>query len=265
MLVDRFPNLQGVILDMDGVLWKDTQAIGNLPEIFNRIMKAGLKITLATNNATRTTQQYLDKLQSFGVFLAPWQIVNSAEASGFLLKEKFPQGGLIYIVGEPSLHSVLATYGFESAGNEVQKVLAVVAGMDRTLNYEKLRKATLLIRNGAEFIGTNPDQTFPTPEGLVPGAGSILAALETATGVTPIIAGKPEISMFKIALSRLNAMPENVLCIGDRLETDILGGQKAGCKTALVLSGVTSLQTGKNWVPAPDFITQDLSSLFSED
>ena len=272
MILDTFPRLQGVILDMDGVLWKDTEPLGNLPEIFDKMEKAGLGIVLATNNATKTTGQYLEKLSSFGVTLKPWQIVNSSEAAGFLLQEKFPKGGKVFVVGEASLKEVLRSYGFDADSSQPEvlapkalapNALAVVAGMDRTLTFDKLRTAALLIRQGALFVGTNPDRTFPTPEGLIPGAGAILAALETATDVRPLIAGKPAAPMFKLAIERLKATPENVLCIGDRLETDIAGGQLIGCKTALVLSGVTTLETAREWRPAPDLIVPDLTSLFS--
>jgi 4-nitrophenyl phosphatase len=165
------------------------------------------------------------------------------------------------VVGEPSLKEVLTSYGFQVVDENDPNVIAVVAGMDRTLSFDKLRIGALLVRRGALFVGTNPDRTFPTPEGLIPGAGSILAALEAATDVTPLIAGKPAPSMFRLALDRLGAKPEEVLCIGDRLETDIAGGQSVGCKTALVLSGVTTLEAAKAWRPAPDVIVPDLSSL----
>jgi 4-nitrophenyl phosphatase len=137
----------------------------------------------------------------------------------------------------------------------------VVAGMDRKLTYDKLRRATLLIRAGAPFIGTNPDKTFPVPEGLIPGAGSILAALETATGVTPLIMGKPSPAMYEVALMRLGTSPAETLVIGDRLETDIEGAQKIGCRTGLVLSGVTTAVQARLWKPQPDIIAENLESI----
>ncbi len=110
------------------------------------------------------------------------------------------------------------------------------------MTYQKLSRATLHIRAGAPFYGTNPDKTFPTPQGLVPGAGSILAAIEAATDVKPIIIGKPQPAMMYMALEKLGTLPEETLVVGDRLETDIAAGQAAGCKTALVLSGVSTKQ-----------------------
>jgi len=105
--------------------------------------------------------------------------------------------------------------------------------MDRQVTYNKLKQATLLIRSGLPFIGTNPDRTFPTPQGLVPGSGAILAALEAATDQTPLILGKPSPEMYQVAMERMSVRPENTLVIGDRLETDIVGAQRLGCLTAL--------------------------------
>jgi 4-nitrophenyl phosphatase len=133
--------------------------------------------------------------------------------------------------------------------------------MDRSLTYAKLSKATLLIRSGVPFYGTNPDRTFPTPEGLVPGSGAILAFLETASDVKPILGGKPSPAMMDLAMQRLGTSPQQTLAVGDRLETDVLGGQNAGCRTALVLSGVATLQDLENWSPKPDLVAKDLAQL----
>jgi len=124
-----------------------------------------------------------------------------------------------------------------------------------------MRLATLLLRSGVPFIGTNPDHTFPTPQGLIPGAGAILAALYTASDVTPMIAGKPEPTMYRIALERLKLPPSSVLVVGDRPETDIAGAQLIGCHTALVLTGVTNIDQAKTWHPVPDLIIENLESI----
>ena len=250
--------IRGLILDMDGVLWRGPQPIGDLKSIFYRIKISGWKVAFATNNATRSTGQYVEVLKSFGLEVEPWQVINSATAVASYLKERFPGGGPVYIIGEQGLKEALAEHGFFPSN---QGALAVIAGMDRTLTYEKLRDATLLIRAGVPFIGTNPDHTFPTPQGLVPGAGSILAALITASDVPPIIVGKPEPEMYLIALKRLNITQSEALVVGDRPETDIAGAQAIGCPTALVLSGVTTAEQAKAWLPPPDIITQDLDTL----
>ncbi len=255
------PHLKALILDMDGVLWREDEPIGNLPEIFRRIEQRGLQVTLATNNATKTVDQYLQKLGGFGVVLRPAQIVNSPQAVANYLRQRYPSGGGVYVLGEDGLHQAIQESGFHHRQHDV---LAVVAGMDRRLTYEKLARASLLIRSGALFIGSNPDRTYPTPEGLAPGAGAILAAIEAATDQQPLILGKPAPEMYRIAMQRMNAAPENTLVVGDRLETDIAGAQQLGCRTGLVLSGVTTPEAAQEWVPAPDYIARDLAVLLEK-
>jgi len=251
-------DIRALILDMDGVLWRDNLPIGNLAVIFERVVSLGWQVTLATNNATRSTDQYLEKLAKFGVTLSNRQIVTSAHAVTSYLQETLPTGSNVFLVGEPAFKRMLMEHGFQISD---EKVAAVVASLDRAINYEKLAKATSLIRAGAPFIATNPDPTFPTPEGLIPGAGSILAAIEAASGAKPKILGKPSPGMYQVAMQRMQVTPEKTVVIGDRLETDIMGAQRIGCLTGLVLSGVTSPETAATWQPAPDWIASDLSAL----
>lgn len=265
--------IKALILDMDGVLWRGEQPIVDLPDVFASISKRGWQVTLATNNATLSIKQYLEKLRRFGVQLRAEQIVNSSMAVAHFLLRQYPDGGKVYIVGENGLADTLAEYGYQAAPltptnldtNTANEIIAVVAAMDRKVTYEKLTVATRLIRAGVQFIGTNPDRTFPTPQGLVPGAGAILAAIEAATDVTPTIIGKPSPEMYKVALVGMGVEPENALVVGDRLETDIVGGQQLGCRTALVLSGVTSHDAAQEWQPSPDWISADLASLIYSD
>ncbi len=252
------PYVKALILDMDGVLWRDSQPVVDLPAIFSTIQQRGWKVTLATNNATLSVEQYLRKLHHFGVSLAPEQIVNSSMAVVHYLSHRYPEGGNVYVIGEDGLLQTLSESKFQ---HDEEAVLAVIVGMDRQITYEKLRRATLLIRSGIPFIGTNPDKTFPTPQGLVPGTGAIIAALEAATSTQPTIVGKPSPEMYLVAMERMGVDPATTVVVGDRLETDIAGGQQLGCKTGLVLSGVTSLQAAHSWIPAPDWIEQDLTAL----
>ena len=252
--------IQALILDMDGVLWRGNEAIGDLHAIFERITSAGWKVIFATNNGSRTIGQYVDLLDTFGVHAKPGQVITSAIAAAEYLCDKFPAGGPVFIIGEQGILDACNEYGFYQSELDA---LAVIVGIDRKLTYDKLKTATLLIRSGVPFIGTNPDKTFPTPQGLVPGAGAILAAIETATGVAPIIVGKPEPAMYRIALERLDIPAQAVLVVGDRPETDIAGAQVIGCSTALVLSGVTDAEQARQWQPAPDIIASDLESLIS--
>ena len=253
--------IRALILDMDGVLWRGTQPIGDLPSIFADIEKLNLKVVLATNNATKSINQFLGKLESFGVSLDPWQIVNSAQATAHYLSQEYPDGGPVFVVGESGLVEILQENGFVFSD---ENPIAVVVAMDTSINYEKLRKATLLIRSGVPFIGTNPDRTFPTPDGQVPGAGSFLATIEAATDIQPIVIGKPNPAMYQFALERLGTTPEETLVVGDRLETDIAGSQKLGSPCALVLSGVTNEESAWAWQPPPDIIADSLTNIIRD-
>jgi 4-nitrophenyl phosphatase len=253
--------IRALILDMDGVLWKGNQPIGDLSAIFSKIEQSGWKVVLATNNATKSIQQFLTKLESFGVTIEPWQVINSAQATAHYLKQQHPNGGPVFVVGEPGLVEVLEEAGFHASEEEP---LAVIVSLDRSVNYEKLRKATLLIRSGIPFIGTNPDRTLPTPEGQVPGAGSILITIQAATDVDPLVIGKPNPAMYQVALDRMGVTAKETLVVGDRLETDIAGAQNLGSPCALVLSGVTDEENAWQWDPAPDLIADNLTNVIQE-
>ncbi len=258
MIESLNPPIRGLILDMDGVLWKDETPLIDARRVFEKIRASGLKFILATNNATRTLEQYQEKLARFGVEVDDRQIINSAMAVASLLSQHFPGGGPVYIVGEDGLRAALKEKGFYFAEKDVK---AVVAGWDRGITFAKLAQATLLIRAGAPFYGTNPDRTFPTPQGLIPGTGALLAAIEAATDQKPILGGKPTPVMMDLAMQRLQTAPAETLAIGDRLETDILGGANAGCRTALLLSGVSTRQDLEAFHPKPDLVAEDLAHL----
>jgi 4-nitrophenyl phosphatase len=249
--------IKALILDMDGVLWRDQQPIGDLPMIFSRIESLGLKVTLATNNATLSVESFREKLTGFGVRLELWQIINSAQAAANYLKIKFSLGGSVYVIGEEGLLAELARAGFYPG----EHPLAVIVGLDRKVTYAKIEMASHLIRSGVPFIATNPDRTLPTPDGLIPGAGAIVAAIEAATDIQPTIIGKPSPEIYRIAMQRMSSEPDTTLVVGDRLETDIAGAQKIGCQTALVLSGVSTREQAARWQPAPDYLAPDLSSV----
>lgn len=258
MQIRHLENIKALVLDMDGVLWRENEAIGDLNANFAKFEKAGLKVLLATNNSTKTPQQYVEKLAGLGVRVSSDQIITSGMGVAYLLQKRFPQGGSIYVVGEPGLKLTIEEAGFSISEKDP---VAVVAAIDRNINFEKLKIATLLIRRGVPFYATNPDRTFPTPEGLIPGSGAILAALVAATDVEPVIAGKPSSTLYDFALERLGTKPVETLAVGDRIETDILGGQRTGLRTALVLSGISTREEALAWKPAIDLILPELGDL----
>lgn len=255
MIQNLQPAIRGLILDMDGVLYEGNQPLGDLPRLFNGIKEKGWQVIMATNNAIRNTDEHLERMRSFGVDLEPWQIINSIQVVIALLRRHYPDGGPVYGVVSPATKAALEDAGYYYDEKDAH---AVIVGLDRHVTYEKLEIATLLIRSGKMFIGTNPDASFPTPRGLIPGAGSIIAAVATATGVMPVFAGKPEPAMYEISMERLGTTLETTLTIGDRLDTDILGGQRAGCRTGLVMSGVTSPAELAVWEPKPDLVADDI-------
>ena len=155
----------------------------------------------------------------------------------------------------------LSEYGFYHSDSD--DVCAVVVGLDRGINYQKIDLASRFVRRGVPFIGTNPDQTYPTPTGFAPGAGAIIAAIETASGVPAQMMGKPNPEIFQTCLDYMELNPNQVIAVGDRLSTDIACGQAAGCYTALVLSGITSMDEANRWEPRIDWIGPDLSSLLA--
>jgi 4-nitrophenyl phosphatase len=235
----NFKQINAVVMDMDGVLWLGDQPLPGMQELFEWLQESNTPYALATNNAGKTQADYVAKLARMGVHnVSESHIVTSATATAAYLQERYPAGTPVFVVGMQGLQTVLDESGFDITSDGQPEV--VVVGVDFTLTYEKLRMATLYIRNGAAFVGTNPDKTFPSPDGLVPGAGSIIAAIEAATDQTPTVIGKPERHMFDAALKTLGSSPDQTLMIGDRLGTDIVGAKRVGMKTALLFTGVST-------------------------
>ncbi len=247
---------------MDGVLWKADAPIGDLRATFNRIRERELKFVFATNNGTRTSEQYVARLQSFGVDVEPWQVITSAEAVAHTLARKFPRGTKVFMIGEDGVRVALREKGFEILSVENAPLAeAVVIGIDREINFQKMCEAALLVRKGIPFYATNPDKTFPTPRGEIPGAGAWYSIIVTATDIQPTVVGKPFPFLMDLSLEKLGTKKEETLVVGDRLETDIAAGQGVGCPTALVLSGVSTREQAGRWNSKIDFIANDLSSL----
>jgi 4-nitrophenyl phosphatase len=255
-------NIRALILDMDGVLWRSDSPIGDLAAIFKAIETRGLETAFATNNGTRTPGEYVKRLGGFGINAEARQIITSSLVLAHMLSEIFPQGGSVFAVGESGLIDALQDKNFITLSlEETEKAQAVAIGMDRHLTVRKFSEAALLVQSGLPFYATNPDRTFPTPRGKIPGAGSWISVISTATGICPIYAGKPSPVLIELACRRLELPKEQVLVVGDRLDTDIAAGQAAGCPVALVLSGVSSRAEAEAWHPAVDVIAADLESL----
>ncbi|NWJ48089.1 MAG: HAD-IIA family hydrolase [Chloroflexi bacterium] len=230
------------LMDMDGVLYRGNQSLPGLVEFFDFLEHAGIGYRLLTNNASMTSDDYHHKLLKMGVDVPPEKIITSPLATILHLRKIAPEGAGIYVIGMAALRRTL--FG-ENEQNGLfyfddKTPRFVVQGADFNLVYESLRKATLLIRAGATYIATNADPVFPSEEGLIPGAGSVAALLQTASGQRPFIIGKPEPIMYELALEQLGAQKHETVMIGDNLVTDIEGALRLDIPTIITLSGVTS-------------------------
>jgi 4-nitrophenyl phosphatase len=258
----NFSTVAGVISDMDGVLWRGDVALPGMAEFFDLLHSHQIPYVLATNNSSKSQAAYVAKLEKLGIAgVAEAHIITSAIATGSYLQEGYPPGTTVHVLGGDGLRQAMTDAGFTLTDDNAQ---VVAVGADFTLTYEKLKRAALLIRAGADFIGSNADATFPMPDGLAPGAGSLIAALETATDRKATIIGKPHAPMFEAAVRLLNTPREQTLMIGDRMNTDVAGAQKVGLKTALVLSGVATREQALSSPQPPDGIYDDLAALVKD-
>jgi len=251
--------VRGIAFDMDGVLYRGEQPLPAAAELVAELEKRGIGFVMVTNNATKTPEEYAAKLARMGMTVPAERIVTSAIATRDWMRQRYEPGTTVYVLGMAALQQAIYDGGyFVPAGRDAQ---VVVNGADFTLTYEKLKIATLAIRAGAGWIATNPDRTFPSEEGLIPGSGAIVAALQAATDRAPIVIGKPEPAMVLRAADLLGVPPDQLLVVGDRLDTDILAGQRAGSLTALVLTGVSTLTDVRASAVQPDIVLDDLHVL----
>lgn len=262
MTVIRLDAIRNLIIDMDGVLWHGDRPMPRLRAFFDLLRARGINFVLATNNASRSGAEFAAKLAGMGVTVALDEILTSPQATAAYLSAHAPDAR-VFIIGEPGLKTELTARNLSVVNDTDAQVAAthVVVGIDRTLTYAKLVEACLLIRGGAVFIGTNPDVTFPGERGIVPGNGATLAALRASTGVEPLIIGKPEPEMMVQAMARMGGTLADTAVIGDRLDTDILGGIRAGMTTLLVLSGVTSAEDAETDAIRADYVFDDIGAI----
>lgn len=253
-----------VVFDLDGVVYLGNTPIAGAVETIGWLRQSGRLVKFCTNNATRTRQHYAEKLSGMGIPSTPADVVNSAYAVGIYLKQRRrertscrsertePVPFTVFPVGEEGLRVELAAAG-ATVIERVDSGMAVdyvVVGLDRTFTYQKLEMAFDAIRGGAEFVATNRDATAPMEKKEIPGAGAMVAAVEAAVGKPPaVVIGKPAPTMLELLIAEANATPETTLVVGDRLDTDILAGRRAGARTACVLTGIATAEDVKNAPP----------------
>lgn len=250
-------DIRGVIIDMDGVIWRGREILPGVSEFFELLQSLDLRFIVATNNSTVVPERVTHRFAEIGIVVEPEQVLTSSVATTQYMLETWPDLHYAFCIGEDGLRGALQSAGYQLTKG-ADGAHAVVVGFDHDVNWSKLEEATLAIVSGARFIGTNPDPSIPTERGLAPGNGAILAALKAATQVEPTVIGKPEPHIYLLAMERMHIDPELTLVLGDRLETDILGGQNAGMRTSLVLTGVTRRDDLDASSIKPDWVFEDL-------
>jgi glycerol-1-phosphatase len=250
-----------LMFDLDGVLYRGSEPVPGAPETMHALRAAGANVVFLTNNSSRTPEQVSAKLGAMGMKSSPAEIVTSATATADLLAMR---GGTAFVMGGDGVVGALRDAGLRVVDGEPEAVDLVVVGIDDDLTYARLRTACLLVHRGASFVATNADPTFPGPRGeLWPGAGALVAAITTATGVEAEVVGKPHAPLFHAALRRAGG--RNPLVIGDRLDTDIAGAAALGWDSLLVLSGVSSKEEMTGSPYRPTYVAPDVGALLLDD
>lgn len=256
-----------LVFDLDGVVWRGDTPIDSAITAINKLRAAGKRCLFCTNNSSQTQAAFVAKLAGMGIEgLAEEEILTSSSATALYLSAQYTGPFLAYVIGGEGIRQAIQKIGArivpDSDITEETNVDCVVAGIDREFNYEKLNVAQRLIRRGALFVATNRDATYPTEDGVIPGAGSIVSAIETAGGTTPVTIGKPRPVMLQLIMQQYGLQPEQLAFIGDRLDTDVVCARRAGVPALLVTTGVTTLQQARRakGEMRPDAVFPNLAS-----
>ncbi len=256
-LADQF---DGLLVDLDGVVWIGREPIPGSAEALAALLEAGVRLVFVTNNPTKPPAAYAERLRGMGVEVGAEQIVTAGMVVARLAGEA-ANGGGAFVIGAEPLQEMVAAAGAELlVGEPARAAKVVVVSGHRGFDFEELLTAKRALDAGAELFATSHDPTMPMPGGEWPGTGAVLAAVETATGKVATIGGKPERHLFDLARERLGGA-ERVAMVGDRVSSDIAGGRAAGLATILVLSGTTGEAEAANADPAPDHVVADLAAL----
>lgn len=255
-------DIEGFIIDLDGTVYLGDTPIDGADDFFRMLEQNEIPYLLLTNNSTQTPLKIANKLKSMGIRVRPEHIYTSAMATADFLQKEYGERRKAFVIGEEGLFESLLSINWQLVENENEAEFVIV-GLDRKLTYEKLERASLAVQQGAKFIACNTDSYLPTPYGFLPGSGAIVCAIETTTGVKPKVIGKPEPIIIEEALSQLGTPKEKTAIVGDRLETDIEAGKRAGIKTILVLTGAKKEEKEiKKY--NPDYVFKDIGELWRD-
>ncbi len=245
--------IRGVILDLDGTVYRGAEAVPGAAEFICGLRARGIVIRYVTNRANRPVGEVADQLQGMGLACSTADVVTSAEATAAYLKP-----GRVYVIGEAGLLEALERHGFTLDDRNPDYV---IVSFDRGFTYQKLATAVRLIGRGVPFVATNPDRALRVEDGISPGTGSLVAAVEAATNVKPLVIGKPERLIFDMTLKDMGLAGEEVIAVGDNLDTDIPAGAAAGMRTALILTGISTRADLATAAVVPTWVVDSFAEL----
>jgi 4-nitrophenyl phosphatase len=253
-------DLDAFIFDLDGCIYRGDAPIPGAEKTVSTLRGKGKKVLFLTNNSTRTPEGFSEKLRGFGIDVPPSLILTSAGATAIHMRSL--EKGRVFVVGEIGLEEALAKEGFEVVGEScAMKAKYVVSGLDRALTYGKVAAACSAIRGGATYIATNEDPVLPHEGGYLPGAGSIVSMIRTATGRRPLVIGKPSRRMVEMALGLLKTGRDRTAMVGDTLDLDIAAAKRARLFSILVLTGVSGREDVEKSRVKPDLILESVRDL----
>ena len=255
----RVCELRGFIFDADGTLYRGEAVLPGAAEFIADLRRLGIPWLVATNNSTMPPAGVAARLTRMGIPATADDVINSSQVAAAYVAREMP-GASVFMVGEAGVREALVAAGV-ALTEDWQAADAVVVGLDREATYARLRDAALAIRRGARFIASNADRTLPTEQGLIPGAGSVVAFLEIATDVRARVIGKPAPDIFLHTLARLGTPAGLTAAVGDRPETDIAAGQAAGLRTIGVLTGASPAEAFAAMQTPPDWVFEDMVAL----
>lgn len=249
--------VKSYLIDMDGVLVRGSQPVPGANEFIQRLRAAGRPFLVLTNNPLYTPRDLAARLERIGLQVPAEAIYTSALATAQFLKAQHPHG-TAYVIGDVGLTTALYDAGYIITDHDPDYV---VVGETTSLSYERLTQAVRFVAAGARFVATNPDVSGPGDGGMVPACGAIAALIAAATGVRPYFVGKPNPLMMRTALRTIGAHSEESVMVGDRMDTDIIGGTEGGLQTILVLTGVTRRDEVERFPYRPTYIYESVAEI----
>lgn len=247
---------KAIVIDLDGTVYQGDNIIDDADKVIALLAKS-YKVLFLTNNSTRSRADYVRKLERFGISCTKYQVITSGYASAKYIKQKYGDSR-VYVIGEKGLKTELIEQDIPLCEEDCDIVLV---GLDKEFSYSKMTKALTFILAGAAFIATNTDPFLITTEQVKPGAGALVASIERASGTKAIVTGKPSTFICGLLVNELKVAPNEILIVGDRLDTDIQIGIIGGMRTALVLTGATKMRDLEQSTFSPDYIVESISKI----